>query len=98
MKYYSEITKKTYDSEDECLEAEKAVADKTNQRKEAAAKVDTAMKAYLDAKKAYYDELDKFCKQFGAYHKTVTSSDLSDVYDMMTNKDLANIFKSVLDW
>ena len=92
MKYYSEITKKTYDTEDECLEAEKAVNDEKAERKEAAAIVEEAMKAYLDAKKKYYEELDKFCKKFGSYHKTITSNDLNDVYDLLTGKDYKGLF------
>lgn len=92
MKYYSEITKKTYDTEDECLEAEKAVSDEKAERKEAAERVDELMKVYLDAKKAYYDELDKFCKKFGSYHKTITSNDLSGIYDMLSGKDYKGLF------
>lgn len=92
MKYYSEITKKTYDTEYECLEAEKAVSDEKAERKEAAARVDELMKVYLDAKKAYYDELDKFCKKFGSYHKTITSNDLTDIYDMLSGKDYKGLF------
>ena len=92
MKYYSEITKKTYDTEEECLDAEAAIAKKNDARKEAAAKVEEKAKALAQAKKEYYDELNAFCKVYGAYHKTYTSKDAND------NLDLVNIFQDIFSW
>ena len=78
MKYYSEITKKTYDTEKECLKAEEEVTIKSAKRKAAADRVEDKYKAMKEAEKMYFDELDKFCKEYGTYHRTITNKDLDD--------------------
>lgn len=45
------------------------------ERKVMADKVETARKAYLEAQKAYRNELEAFCKKYGTYHYTVTDAD-----------------------
>lgn len=81
MKYYSEITKKVYDSVDELNKAEEAVNEKTNARKKAAEEVDKACTHYIEvkrecdktveeARKHYEKALADFCSKYGVYHKS----------------------------
>ena len=64
---------------------EKAMAE----RKEAAVKVDAARKAYLEAQKAYREELEGFCKKYGTYHySTNGAEDVPSLFDFF-----GNIFK-----
>lgn len=86
MKYYSEITKKNYDTPAECMEAERAVAKarkeeqekkekKAAERKEQADKVKAAREAYIEARSNYAKELEDFTKKFGSWHETYTGED-----------------------
>jgi len=45
------------------------------ERKEAAEKVDAARKAFSEARKAYADALDAFCKKYGTYHYTTNGKE-----------------------
>lgn len=94
MKYYSDLTKKFYESEDACLKAEKdkqkadaeAIAKKEVEaaaRKEDAHKVEGLLKASIEARKAYNTALSDFCEKYGSYHTTVKSSDLGDCFDIL---------------
>lgn len=89
IKFYSDVTKKYYDDEAAANKAEqeiiKARDDKAARRKEAAKRVDDARKAFADARKAYQDELVKFCKDFGAYHTTVSKEDADSLFDDFWN-------------
>ena len=59
------------------------------ERKEAADKVTAARKAYVEAQKAYRDELEKFCKKYGTYHYSTNSADeipsLFNIFDKIFN-------------
>ena len=79
MKYYSDITKKMYDTIPELENAEKAVAEKNNARKQDAEKVETAFNAFVAAREAYEKTLADFCKKHGPYHKTISENDLNPV-------------------
>lgn len=85
MKYYSEVTKKIYDSEEKCRAEEESLLNEQNkkiaERKDAAAKVDTAYKEYRKAAAAYHEELKKFCAKYGVYHKTYSSNELKGDFD-----------------
>ena len=94
MKYVSEITKKAYDSEKECLYAEQEFQKKQEQEKVAkekkaaeradrAKEVEEAYKAAVEANKAYREKLDAFIKDYQTFHMTYSStSDLiNDVFD-----------------
>ena len=80
MKFYSEVTKKFYDTEKECKSAEdKAVlaeSTKAAERKLAADKVNKAYEAYKSAAAAYQAELKEFCSKYGTYHRTYSSNQL----------------------
>lgn len=94
MKYYSDITKKLYDSEKELMAAEQKqkqldvekelAAQKKEeerkalmeQRKARAAEIDAARKDMEAAQQKYRELVEKFCKDYGAYH--YTSSNWND--------------------
>lgn len=94
MKYVSEITHKTYNTEKECLEAEKVFQEKQEkamvekkkkdaERSTRAKEVEDAYKAAVDANKAYREVLDKFVKDYGSFHMTYsgTSNLIDDVFN-----------------
>lgn len=61
---------------------EKAVAE----RKALAAEVDKARKAYLEAQKAYREQLEGFCKKYGTYHYTVENGEeIPSLFDFFGN-------------
>ena len=71
MKYYSEVTKKLYDSVEDLKKAELEVTNKAAARKKDADKVEYAFEAYKKAYKEYEDALMEFCNKYGSYHKTI---------------------------
>ena len=94
MKYVSEITKKAYDSEKECLYAEQEFQKKQEQERAAkekkaaeradrAKEVEEAYKTAVEANKAYQKKLNDFVKDYGSFHMTYSStSDLvNDVFN-----------------
>lgn len=91
VKIYSDVTKKFYDDEAAALKAEEEIKtraeEKTAHRKQMADTVDAkrteyeqARKAYEKARQEYYNALDKFCKEYGAYHYTMTDKDIEDFF------------------
>ena len=81
MKYFSEKTNKTYDTEEECLTAEKELEERiavekakkeqlTIERKARASEVEEAYKAVLEASKTYREKLNAFVKDYGSFHMT----------------------------
>lgn len=94
MKYVSEITKKAYDTEKECLEAEKIFQEKQEkaliekkkkdaERSERAKEVEEAYKEAVEANKAYREKLNKFVRDYGSFHMTYngTSNLIDDVFN-----------------
>lgn len=88
MKYYSEITRKNYDTAEDCEKAEQEVQQlelkkklekerESSERKVAAEKVEAARKEMIKAQKAYKEELDSFISKYRSYH--FTSTKLEDV-------------------
>lgn len=86
MKYYSENTRKFYDSEQECAQAEieyskKLAAEKakkeelSNARKARANEVEEAYKAILEAQKVYREKLNAFMKDYGSFHMTLRTGE-----------------------
>ena len=86
MKYYSDKTKKIYDSALECTNAEnkyyaevakknaekeKAVAERKTRAKE----VEDARKAMITAQHKYREVLEAFTKDYGSYHLSLTGED-----------------------
>lgn len=86
MKYYSENTRRFYDSEQECAQAEieynkKLAAEKakkeelSNARKMRANEVEEAYKAVLEAQKVYREKLNAFVKDYGSFHMTLKTGE-----------------------
>lgn len=71
MKYYSELTKKIYDSENELLEAEKALTESKDKRAARAKEVEEALKVAREAQKKANDLLSAFVKDYGSFKTTV---------------------------
>ena len=96
MKYVSELTGKSYDTEKECLAAErdyqKKVAlekkekeAKAAERKAKAAEVKAAREAMIEAQSKYREVLEAFCADFGTYHESVTGDDAKKVIPTLFN-------------
>jgi len=86
MKYFSEKTNKTYDTEEDCRFAEaeydKAIAEEkikkerlSTERKARASEVEEAYKAVLEASKLYREKLNAFVKDYGSFHMTLRTGD-----------------------
>ncbi len=92
MKYYSEVTKKFYNSEDEAVNAEKereAIVKAEQEKKDALAKerksradeLTQAMKDVQEAKKRYDKLLREFCRDYGIFHFSWTESTPLSMFD-----------------
>ena len=95
MKYYSEKTKKLYDSEDMLrdeeakfdLEHEKELALKAK-RAERAKEVDVAYDEAIKAKRRADELCNQFIKDYGSYHSTRrTVIPVGSIFDMLFNFD-----------
>lgn len=88
MKYYSDVTKKLYESVDELKKAEAEITDKATARKKDADKVEKAYDAYIEARKEYEKVLMDFCNKYGAYHKTFSTKNIPK--ELSSLSDLVN--------
>lgn len=75
MKYYSEETKKLYETEEALKAAEQAIINARQekeklkqQRSERAKEVEDAFKAVEEAQKHAYELLNAFTKDYGSFH------------------------------
>lgn len=66
MKYYSELTKRLYDSQDELIADEKVV-DESNEKDKRAQEVEEAREAMNKAMPEYQDKLNAFLKDYGSF-------------------------------
>lgn len=84
MKYYSEVLKKTFDSEKECLKAEheyevKLAEEERNrkkladERKARAKEIEDARNEVLKAQKKYSDLINAFVKDYKSFHMTYST-------------------------
>lgn len=92
MKFYSEQTKKLYDTKDELTKAEAELATKKEaemakkaERTAAAKEVEDALKKARDAQKEADKKLADFCKKYGSFHTTV-------------NEVIPSAFDTLFDW
>lgn len=76
LKFYSDLTKQVYETQEECEKAEKALAEKKNARETRAKEVEEAVAAAHEATTHAREVLSQFCKDYGSYHTTIKS--LSD--------------------
>lgn len=95
MKYYSDVTKEVYDTQEALVKAEDAevqkqaeAEQKAKQRKERAKEVEDAFKAVLDAQAHYTELKNKFIEDYEGFHMTVRhkspvkwAADFSDLLD-----------------
>ena len=86
MKFYSEITKKLYDSKEELVKAEVEVTKQNADRAERAKEVNEALKAANAAQKKANDLLSKFVKDYGSFKTTIKDEDINipsfwDIFD-----------------
>ena len=95
MKFYSEETKKFYDSYEACVDAENKLADKKaaeikrkaeleKNRASAAKEVEAAFKKAADAVKERDKLLEDFVRKYGSFHMSLDKADtnLFDVSDL----------------
>lgn len=81
MKYYSEITRKKYDTV-EALEAdEKKVAETTSLRAKDAKEVEQAIKEAYEAEKRANDKIGKFIDTYGSFKTTMKVRPFDSVLD-----------------
>lgn len=99
MKYYSEVLKKTFDTEKECraaedqyerkiAEAKRKEQEISNERKARAKEIEDAYKEVHEAQRKYNILLHKFIEDFGSFHMTFSCEDEGDTFE-----DLFNLFK-----
>ena len=92
MRYYSDVTKRFYNTVKECEKAENQFMEeqtkkeaealaKSNARKDAAKKVESAYEAFTAAKKEYQKQLSDFCKEYGYYHISFGKDGVRDWID-----------------
>jgi type IV secretory pathway VirB9-like protein len=89
MKYYSDKTKKLYDSVELLNEAEMAYDEahaaelkKAEQKKTAAEAIRAARKAIVDAQNKYNELVNQFIKDYGSYHETYRDGDVVSLRDI----------------
>ena len=75
MKYYSEITKKLYDSKDELVTAEAETVKAKAYRAERAKEVEKALKEATEMNKKAQDLLNAFVKDYGSFKTTIKDED-----------------------
>lgn len=84
MKYYSDLTKKLYETEDELKAAEVELTKSKADRAEKAKEVTEAIKAATEATKKANQMLSDFVKEYGSFKTTLTDKDV-DARDSFWN-------------
>lgn len=97
MKYYSEVTKKLYDTEKELASAEAAVIkaqadeeEKKKARTTRAKEVEDACRDALNARQHYAELKNKFIKDYGSFHMSI--KDETPVEDWDSVNKLIDLF------
>lgn len=92
MKYFSEKTKRFYDDEKACMDAEakfdeeqaRVMAEKkakAEARKERAKEVEEAYLASREAEKKYLELRNAFVKDYGSFHMTVRTQEIPSPFE-----------------
>ena len=81
MKYYSEYTKKYYDTEEDCLNDERAFKEKLDKMAQRRTELDRLYEEYIKAHKEYRQSLRNYLTDYGVYEKETreTSDNLEDL-------------------
>lgn len=83
MKFYSEITKKLYDTSKELKEAEAEFREKEEEKERMKSQRAERAKEVEDAYKKANDLLEAFIKDYGSFHKTYTEdSPFKSIFDL----------------
>ena len=89
MKFYSELTKKVYDTheaveaaEQEIKEREAAKQKLAEKRADRAKEVEDAYKAIITAQKHYQELVNQFIKDYGSFHMTYKDEDVPSLFDL----------------
>ena len=97
MKYYSEVTKKLYDTEKDLANAEAAVikaqADEEERNKvrtTRAKEVEDAYRSVLEARQHYAELKNKFIEDYGSFHMSI--KDKTPVEDWDSVNKLIDLF------
>ena len=77
MKFYSELTKKLYDSQKELQKAEIEMTKSKADRAEKAKEVTELLKAANEANKKAHQALSDFCAEYGSFKTTLTDKDVT---------------------
>lgn len=94
MKYFSDVTKRFYETEQACIDAEVEVQKaqeaaqaerqkKIETRKQRADEVEAARRKYLEARKTYNEVLTQFCRDYGAYHCSIKDNQKENITDYL---------------
>ena len=75
MKFYSEITKKLYDSKDELVKAEVAATKAKSDREVKAKEVTELIKVANEAQKKANKALSEFIKEYGSFKTTIKDAE-----------------------
>lgn len=77
MKYYSEITKKIYDTKEDLVKAEVEVTKAKSDREVKAKEVEKLIKEATEATKKANKALSDFVKQYGSFKTTIKDTPVS---------------------
>ena len=93
MKYYSDKTKKLYETVEDLNKAEKAYDEahaaelkKAEEKKQRAEEIKVARQAMMTAQNKYNELVNQFIKDYGCYHETYRDG------DMISLKDIFNLY------
>ena len=87
MKYYSQLTKKLYDTQEDLQKAEIILTKSKADRAERAKEVEKALKEATEASKKANKLLQEFVKDYGSFKTTIKDEDVDtnsifwDVFD-----------------
>lgn len=102
MKFYSEKTKKLYDTEKDLANAEATLvekeakeAEKLKVKKEKAKAIEEAYQKIKEAQKEYYKLRDAFIDEYGSFHMTYTDKDKKPKVTSYIDEDLSALMLSL---
>ena len=90
MKYYSDKTKKLYETVEDLTKAEKAYDEvhaaelkKAEEKRRRAEEIKAARKVLIDAQNAYSKLMNQFIKDYGSYHETYRDEDWNGLKEII---------------
>ena len=95
MKFYSDVTKKLYETQEDLIKAEKEIKDKENDRAKRAKEVEAAISAAESAQKKANKLLNDFLKDYGSFHATIKTPKEESYTDI--DSILNNLMRKILE-